>query len=98
MQRGAENKKYRDKMEKEETKTRQRGCQEYMKTGAQGTDEMVWRRKMNNYCFYIVYLMTLAISQFTYLQMTRRIVGNEMGRRSELSTRGAGVEVGSKQA
>ena len=37
--------------------------------------------------------MVLAISQFTYLQMTRRIVGNELGRRSEVSNSGAGEEV-----
>jgi hypothetical protein len=55
----------------EEAKTRQRGCQEYMKTGeGKGTDEMIWRRKINNYCIYVVYLTMLAISQFTYLQMT----------------------------
>jgi hypothetical protein len=60
-----------------------------MKTGeGQGTDEVIWRRKINNYCFYVVYLMMLAISQFTYLQMTGRIVGNELGRRSEVSNRG----------
>ena len=99
MQRGAENKKYRDKMETEETNTRQKGCQEYTKTGeGQGTNEMIWRRKINNYWFYVVYLTMLAISQFTYLQMARRIVGNEMGRRSEVSNRGAGVEAGNKQS
>jgi hypothetical protein len=46
-----------------------------------GTDEMIWRRKRNNYHLYVVYLTMLAVSQFTFFQMTGGIVGNELGRR-----------------
>jgi hypothetical protein len=42
-----------------------------MKTGeGKGTDEMILRRNINNYCFYVVYLTMLAISEVKYLQMT----------------------------
>jgi hypothetical protein len=40
----------------------------------------------------------LAISQFTYLQMTEWTVGNELGTRSEVSNLGAGGEVGIMQS